>query len=137
MDEGKEERAGGWGAGELPVSAAISMPIPGADLGVKASTSKSNVKEQKFESKEPLIFAVAYDVVMLKKSFDKTVPGYFKDKIVLGPARRANPKNLMLAGEDDEDTDEEGALEDDIELVGGLNLEDIEEEGRGLSFEME
>ena len=127
--------------GELPLSAAVAVPIPGVDLGVKVSTSDNNVRGQKFESKEPLVFAVAYDVVILKRSFDKAVPGYFKDEVVQGPAKHANPKYLMMREDDEtiydeEDTDEFRMLEDDIEHVGGLNLEDMDSEWVGLSFEI-
>jgi hypothetical protein len=127
--------------GELPVTAAVTAPMPGVDLGVKLSTSDNNLTEQKFESKEPLIFAVAYDVVILKKRFDKATPGYFKDEVVLGPAKHANPKYLTLRPDggiiyDEEAMDEDGMLED-VKLVGSLDLEDVDSEWDGLSFEIE
>jgi hypothetical protein len=128
--------------GELPVSIAVLASIPGADLSLQISNSDKNVREQKFESKEPLVFAVAYDVVRLKRSFDKSVPGYFRDDVVLGPAKHAKSKHLTMVPDDEEiieeeDENEDAAGEEDIELGGALDLDDVDSRWDGLSFEVE
>jgi len=141
----KRERKGGHDSGvngELPLTSIATGPISRLDLGVKMSSSDNHVREQKFESKEPLVFAVAYDVVKMKRTFNKTVPGYFKDKVVLGPARYANRKYLTLGPDDEEiieeeDPDEDSHQEGDVELEGALKLDGIDSEWFGMSFEIE
>jgi hypothetical protein len=100
-----------------PVSTAALASIPGADLSLKMSTSDKNVREQKFESKEPLVFAIAYDVVRLKRSFHKSVPGYFRDDVVLGPAKQAKSKHLTMV------PDDEGVIEEEDENEDALGEE--------------
>jgi hypothetical protein len=127
---------------QVPLPAVPAGPVPGPDLSMKLSSSDNNIREQRFSSKEPLIFAVAYDVVKLKKIFDPTVPGYFRDDVVLGPAKYAKAKHLVMGGGEDEiieeeDSGEDGGREDEVELGGGLDLEDLDSGWDGLSFNVE
>ena len=120
--------------GQVPLSSVTATPIPGP---LHMSTSDNNVHKQRFSSKEPLIFAVAYDVVKLKR---KTVPFYFRDDVVLGPAKYAKAKHLtmrpdedeIIEEEEEEDLDEDAVREDDVELEGDFDWEGIDFEG--LSF---
>jgi hypothetical protein len=125
--------------GQVPLSAIAVVPIPGTDVGLKLSTSDNQVREQKFSSKESLVFAVAYDVVKWKKRFNKSVAGYFRDDVVLGPAKYAKAKYLAMAGDEEEiieeeDENEDVGAEDKVEVGGGLELEDLESGWDGLSF---
>ena len=140
------ERTRGHSAGikgQVPLSTIALGPIPGPDLNVKLSASDKNVRGQKFSSKEPLIFAVAYDVVKVKRSFDKSVPGYFRDDVVLGPAKYAKAKHLAMGRDEDEvieeeeDSEDETMQEDEIELGGGLDTKDLETGWNGLSFDVQ
>jgi hypothetical protein len=137
------ERTRGHSAGikgQIPLSSFTATPIPGLDLSMKLSTLDNNVHEQKFSSKEPLIFAVAYDVVKLKRM---AVPGYFRDDVVLGPAKYAKAKHLTMSPDEDEiieeeeDLDDDAVRDDDVELGGDLDLEDIDFEWDGLSFNVQ
>jgi hypothetical protein len=130
--------------GQVPLSSVTATPIPGPDLSMKLSTSDNNSHEQKFSFKGPLIFAVAYDVVKLKRTFDKAVPGYFRDDVVLGPAKYAKAKHLTMRPDEDEmieeeeeDLDEDAGRDDDVEFGGDLDLEDIDFEWDGLSFNVQ
>jgi len=118
------------------------VPVPGIDPGVELSGAKHNTRGQSFSSDEALIFAVAYDVIKLRKTFDKTAPGYFRDDLTFGPAKYAKARYLAMGGDDDEiieeeeGDDERATSEDDIELDGCLDLEDIDIGWEGLSFDV-
>jgi hypothetical protein len=127
---------------QVPLSAVAMVPVPGIDPSVELSGAKHNTRGQSFSSDEGLIFAVAYDVIKLKKTFDKTAPGYFRDDLTFGPAKYAKARYLAMGEDDDEiieeeEGEDEGATsEDDIELDSGLDLEDIDIGWQGLSFDV-
>jgi hypothetical protein len=126
---------------QLPPSAVAMVPVPGINPSVQLSGGEHNTRGQSFSSEDSLIFAVAYDVIKLKKTFDKTAPGYFRDDLKFGPAKYAKARHLAMEGDDEEiieeeeeEEEEKGALEDCIEPDGGLDLEDVDAWWEGLSF---
>jgi len=90
-----------------------------------------------------LIFAVAYDFVKVKRAFGKSVPRYFRDDVVLGPAKYAKAKHLAMGRDEDDLIEEEEDSEDDtvqeveIELDGGLDVKDLDSGWNGLSFDVD
>jgi hypothetical protein len=80
---------------KAPVSLATGMPSQ-LDPGIAPSYTQSNAQEHAFAAPQTEIFAVAYNVVKLNRSFDKTAPNYVRSEPALGPAKRANPHHLAM-----------------------------------------
>lgn len=104
---------------KAPVSLATGMPSQ-LDPGIAPSYTQSNAQEHAFAAPQTEIFAVAYDVVKLNRSFDKTAPNYVRSEPALGPAKRVKPHHLAMGGDSDEEIEEE---EDETEESETITLD--------------
>lgn len=115
-----------WGKQDMQMLGSIPLDGGQAGLGINAEVLEDQT-----------VFAVAYDVVMLKKRIKRSVgkPLSFivESKLKLGGEKRALWNHLSMRGEDgvgDELSDEDSDDDDDDDEFGELTLAEIGERGQ-------
>jgi hypothetical protein len=98
---------------KAPISMAVGMP-PELDPSLSASHKRESSQEQSFETPQVEIFAIAYDVVGVSHSFDRSAPRYMRRDPVLGPAKRVKGHHQALGVDSDEEIEE--ADDDEVEI---------------------
>jgi hypothetical protein len=105
----------------IPVSMFAGTPAA-LDPAFSPRRTESNTQTRTMTVVEEEIFAIAYNVIKLKRSLDKTAPKYVKKKAVFGGSRRAKSSEQALGdgSDDEEEADEDSDDEDDYEFGSGL-----------------
>jgi hypothetical protein len=138
-----QERSAGVNA-TAPIVLATAG-IPSLDPSINTSLSHQTTGSHSFKSAPLQIFAVAYDIVKLTHSFDKTVPRYIKTEPALGPAKRAKAHHLAMGKDSDEEIEIDEESGDGGEahnrFLSDVVLEDVSPpiegvEDEQLSFEI-
>ena len=131
-----------WGKQDMQMLGAIPLDGGQAGLGINAEVGgglERNVRRVARGEvlEDQTVFAVAYDVVMLKKRIKRSVgkPLSFvvESKLKLGGEKRALWNHLSMRGEDgvgEELSDEDSDDDDDEDEFGELTLAEIGERGQ-------
>ena len=93
----------------VPLSAAITGAPSAYDPHFGLTSEKKIDRENEYITDTTEIFAVAYDVVRLKRTLDRKAPGFLRTRndIILGSAFIVNGKHLAMGQDEDEIIEEE------------------------------
>ncbi|MCJ1399148.1 hypothetical protein MMC11_002350 [Xylographa trunciseda] len=123
----------------VPVSMFAGTPSA-LDPAVSPRQSATNSQSRTMSVAQEEIFAVAYNVVKLRRQFDGKAPRYVKKSAVFGGSRRAKSSEQALGEDSDDEVEGDESSSDDASYDFGTGLSagmrDLGTEEEGAHFEM-